>query len=243
MLRRMTDQDRDPQASTVSPATGPDASVEPRPEDVAIPDARSLRGLAHPLRLQLLGLLRVDGPATATQLAARTGESSGATSYHLRQLAAYGFIVEDAERTTGRRDRYWRAAHRMTMFDQVEADEESRAVGEEYLRIVGDATARRIQLAIARLATVEDDLGPGWIGGFTMSDLTLRLTLEEAKALIADLEATALRYRADNPEDLGDAPVDAHRVALQFQVMPEPSPARPSPGDRPSPSAGAGGHG
>jgi DNA-binding transcriptional ArsR family regulator len=94
---------------------GPHApDAEPHPtapdEEVVTPDARSLRGLAHPLRLQLLGLLRMDGPATATQLAERTGQSSGATSYHLRQLAAYGFVIEDLDRTTGRRDRYWRAA-------------------------------------------------------------------------------------------------------------------------------------
>lgn len=61
-------------------------------------DAHSLRGLAHPLRIRLLGDLRLHGPATASQLAERLGESSGATSYHLRQLAAYGF-VEDAPST------------------------------------------------------------------------------------------------------------------------------------------------
>ena len=58
-------------------------------------DARTLRGLAHPLRLRLLNTLREFGPATASGLADRLGESSGATSYHLRQLATYGF-VEDA---------------------------------------------------------------------------------------------------------------------------------------------------
>ncbi len=58
-------------------------------------DARSLRGLAHPLRMRLLDALRVHGPATASGLAERLGESSGATSYHLRQLAEHGF-VEDA---------------------------------------------------------------------------------------------------------------------------------------------------
>lgn len=226
----MSSRAHDPQAPSPAASEAPvTAPVEHRRDDVATPDARSLRGLAHPLRLQLLGLLRLDGPATATQLAARTGESSGATSYHLRQLAAYGFVVEDTERTTGRRDRYWRAAHRVTVFNQTETDEESRAVGEEYLRIVADANSRRVQAAIARLATVEEDFGPGWTAGFTMSDLMLRLTLPEAKALVAELESIAARYRADNPEDAGDAPAGAHRVALQFQVLPEPTIDRPAP--------------
>ncbi len=205
----------DPQGTTADRLLGGER------QDIATPDARSLRGLAHPLRLQMLGLLRVDGPATATQLAARTGQSSGATSYHLRQLAAYGFVVEDETRTMNRRDRYWRAAHRLTMFDQVAADEASRAVGEEYLRVVGDANARRVQASIAGLATVEQDLGPGWLAGFTMSDLTLRLTLPEAKALIADLEGIAARYRLNDPDATATAPRDARRVVLQFQVLPE----------------------
>jgi DNA-binding transcriptional ArsR family regulator len=65
--------------------------------------AEMLRGIAHPLRVRLLDLLREDGPSTATRLAERTGQSSGATSYHLRQLAAYGFVVEEARgpRTCG----------------------------------------------------------------------------------------------------------------------------------------------
>jgi DNA-binding transcriptional ArsR family regulator len=50
-------------------------------------DARNLRGLAHPVRVRMLGLLRTEGPSTATLLGERLGLSSAATSYHLRQLA------------------------------------------------------------------------------------------------------------------------------------------------------------
>ena len=53
------------------------------------PDVAALRALGHPVRLRILGLLRADGPATATALAQRLGLNSGATSYHLRQLAAH----------------------------------------------------------------------------------------------------------------------------------------------------------
>ena len=50
--------------------------------------------------MELLSVLRQRGPATASMLAERLGESSGATSYHLRQLAAHGF-VEDAPELAG----------------------------------------------------------------------------------------------------------------------------------------------
>ena len=58
----------------------------------------NLKALTHPLRVQVLGLLRTHGPATATTLARRLGLTSGALSYHLRQLQRYGFIAEDTER-------------------------------------------------------------------------------------------------------------------------------------------------
>ncbi|MDQ1605015.1 MAG: hypothetical protein QOE01_2860 [Actinomycetota bacterium] len=186
------------------------------------PDARSLRALAHPLRLRLLGLLRSEGPATASGLAALTGQSSGATSYHLRQLAEFGFVVEATERGNAR-DRWWRAAHRSTHFDlPPDADEESRAMGEQYLRIVADAYARRLDAAISGLPTLEEDLGPGWDDGFTMSDLPLRLTRDEAVALVAELDGLAARYRRDDPETRASAPAGSERVVLQFQVLPVP---------------------
>ena len=65
-------------------------------------EPRMLRGLAHPLRIRLRAELVEHGPATASQLAARVGQSSGATSYHLRQLAAYGFVAEAPGRGSGR---------------------------------------------------------------------------------------------------------------------------------------------
>ncbi|MEV4899315.1 hypothetical protein AB0K48_59350, partial [Nonomuraea sp. NPDC055795] len=43
-------------------------------------DAAALKALTHPLRIRLLGLLRQDGPATASELAIRTGEPSASTA-------------------------------------------------------------------------------------------------------------------------------------------------------------------
>ena len=68
--------------------------------------AQEVRALAHPLRLRMLESLS-DGPATASMLARELGESSGATSYHLRALAAAGLIVEELDRRKGR-ERWWK---------------------------------------------------------------------------------------------------------------------------------------
>src|SRR3712207_7836256 len=62
-------------------------------------------------RSALLGLLRSEGPSTASKLGQRLGESSGSTSYHLRQLAALGFVEEVPGQGTAR-ERWWRARDR-----------------------------------------------------------------------------------------------------------------------------------
>jgi DNA-binding transcriptional ArsR family regulator len=79
--------------------------------DVTATDVTAIRALAHPLRLRLLDLLRVEGPSTATILARRTDESTGSTSYHLRQLARHRFI-EAAPPRGSRRERWWRHVDR-----------------------------------------------------------------------------------------------------------------------------------
>ena len=95
------------------------ATPPPPGKSVAVHDVRALRALAHPLRMSLLAALRSDGPSTASRLADRLGESSGATSYHLRQLAGFGF-VEEVPGEGSARERWWRALHRSTRWETEE---------------------------------------------------------------------------------------------------------------------------
>ncbi|WP_306369821.1 transcriptional regulator [Nocardiopsis sp. CC223A] len=84
-----------------------DVDAFPREGESMEIDASALRGLTHPLRGRLLEELTRNGPATATILGRRLGESSGATSYHLRQLSRFGFI-DAAPGRSGGRERWWR---------------------------------------------------------------------------------------------------------------------------------------
>jgi DNA-binding transcriptional ArsR family regulator len=72
-----------------------------------ISDPRTIRALAHPVRLDLLQFLGATGPATAAQCGRVLGVSQASCSFHLRQLARYGF-VEDAGPGSDRRERRWR---------------------------------------------------------------------------------------------------------------------------------------
>src|SRR5882757_2114641 len=72
-----------------------------------IRDPRALRALTSPVRLRILERLYLDGPLTATELSEPVGESPANCSWHLRELARYGF-VEEAGGGKGRQ-RPWRA--------------------------------------------------------------------------------------------------------------------------------------
>lgn len=185
-------------------------------------DPRNLKGLAHPLRVRILGSLREEGPATASMLAGRLGESSGATSYHLRQLAAFGFIEEDPGRGS-RRERWWRAAQRSTWFDEksIGTDPESRLLGAEYLRAIANGAASRTLEWIDSLPSAPGD----WASVGTMSDYGLRMKPEQVRELAADIEKLVARYPAFNPE--AEAVPGEVFVAVQFQLLPKLPGAQP----------------
>ena len=148
------------------------------------PDIAGLRALSHPVRLRMLALLRAEGPATATTLAVRLDLNTGATSYHLRQLAQHGFIEEDVERGNAR-DRWWRAAHQSTRTDFREEGVVDSDV-EAYLTTVAMLYADRMRAAVSEMAFLPDE----WRTVGTLSDWELRLTPAQAEALVATLAET-----------------------------------------------------
>jgi DNA-binding transcriptional ArsR family regulator len=176
-------------------------------------DPRTLRGIAHPMRVRILSSLREDGPATATALASRLGESSGATSYHLRQLAAHGFVEEDATRGVGR-ERWWRSVHRGTYSDGASFDGDTRELYEQHLLGV-------VQMHGLRMRDYADEhpaMEPPWRDAGSISGVVLRLTAEETRELAQRLTEVMVAYRRDDPEV--EAPPGTRRVVAQVQVMP-----------------------
>ncbi|WP_371678365.1 ArsR/SmtB family transcription factor [Streptomyces sp. NBC_01276] len=174
-------------------------------------DARSLRGLAHPLRIRLLSSLRRNGPATASQLAEQLGESSGATSYHLRQLAAHGFVEDAPEHGKGR-ERWWKAAHDGTAFDESllqDEDPATRGAAELFLHEIANIHAQEMN---AWLGTAEG-WPQEWRRGSDISDFTLRLTAEQAIELIQKMHDLVNDYR-DLPESEGTESVRVHTHAF-----------------------------
>lgn len=195
------------------PPAGPDPEPPGEPGQVAgevvrVRDATTLRALAHPLRLKLLGLLRIGGPSTATLLGRRLGESSGATSYHLRELARYGFVTEVPGRGTGR-ERWWQAAHRMTSWDVADFAEGGSQVADELLRYGVRLRGRVLQSWLGS----REELDRSWDCAASLNDYALRLTPQQARELAAELTAVADRWLATHP---AAAPADAGELVALF---------------------------
>ncbi|MER5747683.1 winged helix-turn-helix domain-containing protein [Streptomyces sp. NPDC002225] len=178
-------------------------------------NARNLRGVTHPLRVRMLTVLRTDGPATATTLARRLNANTGATSYHLRQLAEYGFIVEAPSRG-GRRERWWQAAHVNTVLPDDPALEGEDGLGAAYLQALGRVWSDAMTAAIDATPA----LSPEWRDAQDFGDYVLTLTPAEAEELSAEIHRL-LRRRNSPPRPAGSPiPEGAERVAFQFQLFP-----------------------
>lgn len=178
-------------------------------------DARSLRGLAHPLRMQLLDALRHHGPATASQLAERLGESSGATSYHLRQLAEHGFVEDAPERGKGR-ERWWQSVDQSIRYDSADfedASPEVRGLAEVFIQ---EGAARHGRELAAWLGT-RDHWPQAWARTSDMSDATVRLTPDLAAELIGKMHALIDDYRGRVPDK--DTP-ESEQVRIHTHLFP-----------------------
>ncbi|WP_327367681.1 ArsR/SmtB family transcription factor [Streptomyces sp. NBC_01217] len=180
-------------------------------------DARALRGLAHPLRIRLLNTLREFGPATASGLADRLGESSGATSYHLRQLASYGFVEDDPKLGKGR-ERWWRALHSGSTFDPriiQDADPEVRGAMNFVLHEIATTHAQELNTWLGTM----HDWSSEWNESWNLSDFKIRLTPELSRELADRIHDLVNSYRGRVPEDAeGSAVVRTH-----LHVFPRPS--------------------
>lgn len=197
---------------------------------VDITDQKLVRAYAHPLRIQILGLL--DGRvASPSDIAAELGTPLSNTSYHVRQLLALGFLR--LVRRTARRgaiEHHYTASVRPTITDEAWS-----GLPEIVKRaIAGGLVEQSIRHAVA---AVED-------GGFDRAEAhhsrTAGVLDEEGWRIVAQELARTLRHveqafdesrkrLAERPEDHA---IRATVVMMQF-VGPLRTPSQPHPGREP----------
>jgi predicted ArsR family transcriptional regulator len=186
--------------------------ARPGPEEVS--DVGALKALAHTRRQAILQQLYRKGPATSTGLARDLGWNTGATSYHLRELARYGFVEELPERARGR-ERWWRAVRHDVRFPRrSQQSPEARAVIDEMSR---RSFADDFEVFTRMQA---ESVEPGdWRDAYPYSRGSIHVTVEELAAFFEHYIELLKRYQ--RPAE--DAPEDARLVLTRFFAFPAPS--------------------
>ena len=181
---------------------------------IEVNEAQAMRALAHPVRLQLLGLLRRRGPLTATEAGAILGETPTTCSFHFRQLARYG-LVEEAGGGKGR-SRPWRATARFTDWSDSRADPAVAAASDLLAGVIADRYFAMVAEWVERRRDESDE----WRQSAQFSDTITYLTAAELKSLggqIVEL-LRPYEYRLDDPSSRPEGAREVYSINLAFPV-------------------------
>jgi predicted ArsR family transcriptional regulator len=162
---------------------------------VQITDPLAIRALAHPLRLDLIEALGTLGPSTAAGCGRHLGVSQASCSFHLRQLAKYGF-VEEAPPGPDRRERVWRLT-------DIEQSWASGPVTDQLDRVFAQREAdRMLGWTTRRAAEPAQWQDAAFLGGATLP-VTAAELLEIRTRLRAVLDPYVARMTEDAPRPEG----------------------------------------
>ena len=185
-----------------------------------ITDLDALKVFTHPLRIALYRQLHTARAATASQLAERVDETVSLVSYHLRKMAAHGFIVEAPELSTDGRERWWKpAAEKGWSFRS------SDFVGDpEGAAVVGQVTRQLFATRVERYGAYLDQQAAWpkeWTDSSFSSEYLPRLTAAELAELGEEIHTLVRRWeeRGRAAEAAGDTE-DREHVALHLYGFP-----------------------
>lgn len=180
-------------------------------------DASAIKGLAHPLRVAIYDILSKFGPQTATTLAKRLGESSGATSYHLRQLARHNFIRE-VEKPRSGREKWWERIPGAVSVPRKsrESDPSTDTAASFVLREWSRSGRRALEDFIDAYAD-EGRLDSAWSEVSDVSTSNLRLTPEQLDEIVRRYHEVTQTFIDEfrGRDDPGSRPVQ-----IQFNAFP-----------------------
>jgi len=193
----------------------PGASHE---ENVRVLDAGALRALAHPLRVQIYDILSQYGAQTASTLAERTGESTGATSYHLRALAKHD-LIREVEGRGSARERWWERPVGPVSFGNPEAlkTPSGRAATQV---VITEYMNRRHQQLLRYLSEGLRGADDEWREVSMLSTATARLTPVQLSELTQRIQAiideTVDAYRHQDADNV-------RPVTIRADIFPLPT--------------------
>ena len=190
----------------------------PTRDRVVLTDPRAIRALAHPARLAIIDALGYGEELTATELAAVTGLSPSATSYHLKALAKWG-IVEAGEARADGRDRPWKATGRSV---QVSSEVPGSTAEVALLGTFLD----QIRAVATEFLERQADEPPEWRDAAAMASHEYWLTADELAKINQAMHDVLAPYELRRRDD---RPAGSRRVRIARLAVPR---ANAEPGRR-----------
>jgi DNA-binding transcriptional ArsR family regulator len=180
-------------------------------------DLVALKALAHPLRVQIFDILSVYGSYTASGLAERLGESSGATSYHLRQLEKHGLVREVADKGTGR-ERWWERTPGAVNIgsEDATATPAGRSAASTIFRQMRYSEDQLITEYVDRAT---DELDKPWTEAASISTFNSRMTASQLHLFVAQVMKLAESYVTPYKHQRVPGARPVHIVFNAFPVM------------------------
>jgi hypothetical protein len=154
-------------------------------------DARALRAIAGPERLDLFDAVRHHGPATSAALAGVTGRDADSVEADLRELEACGFLDLDGDR--------WSTIATGIYFEIPEDDGDAQRAARQLSEAM---IARHGALPAAWARDDEPELELKWVRAAGLFNARVALTPDEARTIQDELERLLAPYttRAQAPE-------------------------------------------
>jgi len=185
-----------------------------------ITDLDALKVFTHPLRIRLYRALYTSREATASHLADQVDEAVSLVSYHLRKLAAHGFIVEAPGHGGDARERWWKVGSERG-FSYRTADFADRPEG---AAVLSQVTRQLLATRAERYESYLDQQGAWpaeWTNASFSSEFIPRLTAAELQEMADELAALTRRWtdRGLAAEQAGDTEGREH-VSVQMYGFP-----------------------
>lgn len=195
-----------------------------RPGPREITDARTLRALAHPVRIALIEALTYEGgPMTATELGERIGETPTTCSFHLRQLAKYGF-VEEAGGGRGR-SRPWRMTQLGMYIPGKLSDPESKVAAATVRRLLTERWFARYRTWLDTRSSYPQEwrqaIDFNWV--FYLTAAELKQLNEELTAWFQDKTRTRFGERLTDPAKRPPGSLPVETLVLSYPMTPPPA--------------------
>jgi DNA-binding transcriptional ArsR family regulator len=189
----------------------------PPADELELTDPRAMRALAHPARLGILELLRLNSSGTATECAREVGGSPQAASYHLRALAKWG-LIRPATSNDGRETR-WELAARSIRFTSGDDSPQFRTAA----RALGRRILERDDRVVDAWLAAEPGEPREWRDAATFASASVFVTPEEMHEFSRRFREVMKDF--ERPQVAG-RPEGARRVHVVFRAVPRVDPAK-----------------